>query len=86
MLHGDKKAARRVVKKLSNHAETKTHDRHIPIDRAREIGLNVVQMEDDNALQDLILTVHHSFMVTLLNSNIAKIIESDAGKMFLIRA
>ena len=86
MLRGDKKAARGVVKKLSNHAETKTHDRHIPIDRAREIGLTVTQMEDDNTFQDLILTVHHSFMLTLLHSNIAKIIESNAGKMFLIRA
>lgn len=85
MMNGDRRAAKRIVKKLSNHADTKTHDRHIPIDRAKEIGLNVYQLENDNTLQDLVLTVHHAFMVTLLNSNIAKIIESNAGKMFMIR-
>lgn len=84
MLASDKKRARKVVKALSNHATTKTHDRHLDAERARLIGLNVTMMEDDNEFQDMILTIHHSFMLTLFNSNIVKMMESDAGKMFVI--
>lgn len=84
MLAGNKKKAKAVVKALSSHADTKTHDRHLSADRVREIGLVVSMMEDDNDLQDMILTVHHAFMLALLNSNIVKIMESDAGKMFVI--
>lgn len=84
MLAGNKKKARAVVKALSSHADTKTHDRHLSADRVRQIGLKVTMMEEDNDLQDMVLTVHHAFMLTLLNSGIVKIMESDAGKMFII--
>lgn len=84
MLANNKKKAKSVVKALSSHADTKTHDRHLSSDKAKQIGLVISMMEDDNDLQDKILTVHHSFMLAMLNSNIVKIMESDAGKMFII--
>ena len=36
-------------------------------------------MEDDNDLQDLILTVHHSFMHTFSHSSATKIVENHLG-------
>ena len=36
-------------------------------------------MEADNDLQDLILTVHHSFMHTFSHSVVTKIVENHLG-------
>ena len=65
-------------KQLNNHDDTKTHSRHIHIKKAKEIGLIVKSLEDDfdDEMQDLVLTVHHSFMHTFSNSNAIKIIEN----------
>ena len=69
---------KKLIKELNNHHDTKTHSRHIHIDQAREIGLKIKSLEDDfnQDLQDLVLTVHHSFMHTFSNSNAIKIIEN----------
>ena len=76
--------ARKAVKALSDHAATKTHNRHLPAEAIKKIGLKVSMMEDNDQFQDLILTVHHTFMLTLIKSKIVKIMESDVGKMFVI--
>lgn len=78
----DKKdKARRVTEKLNNHNDTKMHARHIHIEEAKQIGLNVKQIETDfdSRFQDLILTTHHAFMHTLANSPAIKIIENHKG-------
>lgn len=74
-----KRKAKKVVDALNNHSETKTHGRHINIDRAIEIGLNVKKLEEDNELQDLVLTVHHAFMETFNQTNACKIVENQNG-------
>lgn len=89
MFAGDPKAkstARRVVKVLGDHGGTKTHDRHISADGARKIGLKVIDLEKDNKLQDLVLTAHHSFMLTFINAPLIKIIESSSGRGYYQRA
>ena len=57
-------AVPKVIKELSDHAETKTHGRHLHIERCRKIGLVVEALEDDDVLQDAVLSVHHSMMQT----------------------
>ena len=89
MFAGDphaKSKARRVVKVLGDHGGTKTHDRHISVSRAKEIGLKVIELEGDNNFQDLVLSAHHSFMLTFINAPLIKIIESDSGRGFFQRA
>lgn len=70
-----------IVKNLNNHDDTKTHSRHIHMQQAKEIGLNILALEDDfdDKYQDLVLTVHHSFMHTFSNSGAIKIVENHAG-------
>jgi len=81
MFEGDPQAidkAKGIVKKLTD--PKKPHDRHIHYDEcANDIGLNVQRIEDDDKLQDLILTVHHCFMLTLMNTRAYKIIENHLG-------
>jgi hypothetical protein len=82
MFDGDEKAkekASEIVKKLNNHADTKTHARHIHADEAERFGLKVRMLEKEPTFQDAVLTVHHAFMHTFSNSNSAKIIENHLG-------
>jgi len=82
MFHGDTDAAEKIeaiVSHLNNHEDTKTHSRHIHIDEAIGMGLKIISIENDQELQDLILTVHHSYMHTFANSIAIKIIENHQG-------
>ena len=77
--------AKGVVATLSSHTETKSHSRHLSNNRCKEIGLKIVDLEFDNELQDLVLSVHHACMLTLENQNIIKIIENQNAKTFITR-
>lgn len=67
---------RKVIESLNNHHDTLSHARHLSIDHAKSIGLNILEMESDQVLQDLILTVHHAFMHSFAQANVTKIIEN----------
>lgn len=82
MFLGDADAAAKadaVATTLSDHANTKTHSRHLSAAICKGIGLNIEQLEDDSKLQDLVLTVHHSFMHTFSMTPAIKIIENHKG-------
>lgn len=75
-----KKKAKTIVEALNNHDDTKTHARHIDADRAKEIGLKIEMLEEDDELQDLVLTVHHACMHTFALSNkLQKMVENQNG-------
>lgn len=78
-----RKKAQAVVKKLTDYSGNKTHDRHIEFDECRRIGLNVKAVEADQKLQDLLLTVHHCYMHSLMNTPAYKIIENYKGSAFI---
>ncbi len=47
------------------------------------MGLKVSLIEDDQNLQDLVLTVHHCFMHSLMNTSAFKMIENHKGSAFV---
>lgn len=69
-----------ITRTLINHTDTKTHARHIHFDTAIEMGLKIEMLENDQELQELVLTIHHAYMHTIANSNAIKIIENHAGR------
>ncbi|MDD2296515.1 MAG: hypothetical protein PHX79_01670, partial [Sphaerochaetaceae bacterium] len=71
--------AEKIVDALGDHNHSKMHARHVDAEEAKQIGLIIEDMEDDNDLQDKILTVHHAFMHTNNAVNIKKIIENHNG-------
>lgn len=75
--------AESIVNDLSDHALTKSHARHLSVSKCKEIGLNIEQLEDNQALQDAVLTVHHTCIHTLTFTPALKIIENHAGKAFI---
>lgn len=64
---------------LNNNEYTKIHSRHIDNEKAKSIGLKIVDLEEDEKLQDAVLSIHHCYMHTFSNSNAVKIIESNTG-------
>lgn len=64
---------------LANHSTTATHARHLPPSKCSEIGLRVEMLEDDKALQDLVLTIHHAYMHTFSMAPAVKITENHRG-------
>lgn len=68
-----------IVAKLTDYSGNKTHLRHIHYEECRDMGLAVERLEDDPQLQDLVLTVHHSYMHSLMNTPSYKMIENHLG-------
>ena len=77
------KYAKSVVDELGSHALTLSHGRHISLERAQSLNLNVTPLESDPVLQDLVLTVHHACIQTLTETPALKIIESHNGVAFI---
>lgn len=69
--------SKHIVSMLNDPSKTKDHARHIHVDDAVEMGLKIEKLEDDQTLQDLVLTVHHAYTHSLSAPQIAKIIENQ---------
>jgi hypothetical protein len=78
-----KDKAVRVADALSTHREHCSHGRHIARDRVTEMGLKVTNLEDDQKLQDLVLSVFHAATITFSNTAAVKIIENHLGKAYV---
>lgn len=67
----------------SNH---KTHGRPIPISEAKSQGLNVIELESDPLLQEKVLSVFHSTIISIEVTNCIKIIENQKEKVHLVNS
>ena len=75
---GDAKA-NAILIGLGSHAITLAHDRHISLRRATDMGLKVIPLEENEELQDAVLSVHHLFIQTLSETAAYKLIENHKG-------
>jgi len=50
-----------ILKELGDHSVSYAHNRHLPPEKCKEIGLVVYDLEDDQELQDKVLSVHHIY-------------------------
>jgi ATP-dependent protease ClpP protease subunit len=86
MFHADPKAkekAKKIVRQLTDYRGNKTHARHIHFEELQTMGLKVSLIEDDQDFQDVVLTVHHCFMHSLMNTPAFKMIENHKGSAFV---
>ena len=81
-----KRRAKKAVRALSDYPSNKTHDRHFDAEECKAFGLEIKDLESDPALQDLVLTVHHCYMLLLMNYPAFKIIENHKGVAFVKNA
>jgi ClpP class serine protease len=81
--HGPGTVAERIIKELGDHALTKSHARHLSASKCKEIGLKIEMLEENQKLQDAVLTVHHACIHTLAGTPAFKIIENHNGTAFI---
>jgi len=75
--------AKKVVDTLADHSLFKSHGRHIDREQAKEIGLKIENLEDDDKLQDSVLSVFHATTHTFDGTRAVKMIENQQGKAFI---
>lgn len=80
---GKEDTAKKIIYELGDHALTKAHARHIPPSKCKSIGLKIEMLEDNQELQDAVLSLHHACIHTLSTTNGSKIIENHEGKAFI---
>lgn len=75
----DKNTRKNILKAFNNNTTTKVHSRHISKDKCKSVGLNIIDMEKDQHLQDMILSLHHCYMIYLESTVVTKIVENNIG-------
>lgn len=75
-----KERARHIATMLCDDDMNYMHIRHIHRDRCREIGLEIVDLEDDEPMRDTVMSVHNASLITFQTTSVIKIIESDQGE------
>lgn len=84
--NGSAAKAREIAAQLADTDATFNHSRHIHLDQLEEMGLKIQRMEEDDNLQDLVLTIHHAYMHTFSSTNAVKIIENHNGVASIVTA
>lgn len=75
--------AERTAQALADHAKYKSHGRFIPVDQAISEGLAVDLLENDQILQDKVLSIFHSVNITLDATPAVKLIENHQGRAYI---
>ena len=75
--------AEKIADFLGNYDNFKSHSRGIDRDQLRGVGLNIMCLEDDQILQDLILSIHHAISHLLDKTATTKIVENHQGKAWI---
>lgn len=68
-----------IMRTFVDQKESKNHSRHINRQKARDAGLIITDLESDQKLQDLVLSLHHLLCITFQQTTSAKVIASGAG-------
>lgn len=68
-----------ILSQFVEHTRSKSHNRHISKETCKDVGLNIFDLEDDERLQDLVLSLHHCYMITFDKTIIVKAVENHFG-------
>lgn len=86
MFSGEEDAAKKstkIAEWFADYDSFRSHGRRIGRAKARERGVKVVDLEDDDRLQDAVLSVHHATMHTFSGAPAYKIIENHNGRSWI---
>lgn len=75
-----------IAKAIGQQTASKSHNRHISAAFAQQLGLNVIDLESDDTLQDLVLTLHHALTLTFQHTAAVKIIENQKSVSYVMQA
>lgn len=66
-----------------NNKTSYSHSRHISKDTCKKTGLKIIDLEDDQNLQDAVLSLHHTYMILFDKFNISKVVENQNGGCYV---
>lgn len=75
--------ARAIAEYLNNFSERKTHARPIMYPELHDLGVKLERLEDDDDLQDRVLSAFHATTITFDHAEVEKIIENARGESYL---
>ena len=76
--------AKEVAKKFADYQLHYSHGRPISRDQARDYGVNVKDLEEDQDLQDAVLSVFHATAHTLGGTPCVKLVENNIPRTFAL--
>lgn len=76
----------RIKNTFAKNKDSKTHSRHFDRDKCKEAGLDVIDLEIDNELQDIVLSIHHCCMILAEKTPVIKIVENNIGGCYVRNA
>lgn len=79
----DKNKIQAIKNLFNENTTTKTHSRHISKDKCKTVGLNITDLESDQVLQDLILSLHHCYIILMENTAATKVVENSIGGCYM---
>lgn len=79
----DPEIKQRIKNTFAKNEESKTHSRHFDRDKCKEAGLEVINLEEDNELQDIVLSIHHCCMILAEQTQVVKIVENNIGGCYI---
>ena len=75
-----KEKAEQIADELNKKSyEKHLHEKHLGIDECIKKGLKISRIEEDQELQDALLSLHHSFIISFSGTATYKIIENQNG-------
>ena len=75
--------ASRIAAYFADYDEFLSHARPVDFEKCQELGLNVSALEEDDDLQDAVLSTHHATMHTFAETPACKIIENSEGRTWV---
>ena len=72
-----------VMDTFLDHSNSYSHARHISKDDCRAVGLNVTDLESNQALQEAVLSLHHCYMILLDNAPRTKSVENQDNQLYI---
>jgi hypothetical protein len=77
--------ARIVAEALADHRSHKHHGRRLSRKYLQGLGLNIKELESDQALQEVVLTISHCFRITfVLQPKLMKLVQNHDGRLVTV--
>ena len=79
----DKSIKNRIKEVFAKNDDSKTHSRHIDREKCKEAGLDIIDLDEDDELQDIVLTIHHCCMILAERTSATKLVENNIGGCYI---
>jgi len=79
MCKDDPVTKKKILNYFSDHKSFKTHHKHISKSSCKNIGVRILDMENDSQMYDIIMSIHYCYVLTFIRTHSLKIIENHRG-------